>query len=147
MLNTYLLEHNLSLIDIESDGYCVVRAWTTGMFLLPNGNNDWQFHDLLNAACQAVIDVPILYDVPVTYQDELRHYLESADYMSDTLDILPQALANVTKHEANIHQIDEKGIITTVLVSPVFARPEGTINLVYHRYRHHYDAAVVGEYY
>ena len=70
---------------------------------------------------------------------ELDRYEANGDYMCNAVDSILQALANRTAIRVKIHQIDEDGNISNIVIYPI-APPMYDIELAYYKHRLHYSA-------
>ncbi len=129
--------------EVDGDSYCLIRAMHTSLFL--QDVSTWSFEQLLNSACDELLKFPMTYMLQTGYEEEIAQFRHNANYMSNTMDMMPKALANITKYRLVIMQINTQGDILEIEINPDFPFPDGTVYLAYHAYRHHYDVAI-GEY-
>ena len=63
--------------------------------------------------------------------------------MSDAVDAVPRALANITRVKCIITQMDFDSNVTAIVIKPLYKGYDRTIELVYRKYRMHYDCIAV----
>ena len=86
-LETFIERQGKSVVPIDGDGHCMVRAWYTGLFLA--GCDSWTFEELINDAVSELLRYPNLYKLSGSYGEELKNILKCKNYMSDAVDAVP----------------------------------------------------------
>ena len=89
---------------------------------------------------------PKHYQLLDDYEDDLHRFLNLNDYASNSIDMLPYALANITGVCCVVLQADKTGEIHTFYIRPSYdtfdVGQRKEITLIYSPSRQHYDVAL-----
>lgn len=138
-----------SRVEVNPDGFCLVQAWYQAMCMSLKTfyRNGWK--DLLEDALFDLEYRPIFYSLEGQYKEDIDRYRRLGDYGSSVIDLLPYALANVTRVQCLIREVNG-GHELSFSILPVSLENVTYVDLLqielaYFRGRSHYDIITTKE--